>query len=70
LLTQDSYAGWIYLQGTLCLLDARQLQQLRYRDNEKFRDQLLLADIILANKSDTYQQEDLLALQAWQHKTA
>lgn len=27
LLTQESYAGWIDLQATLCLLDARQLSQ-------------------------------------------
>ncbi|MGO2439141.1 GTP-binding protein [Serratia proteamaculans] len=65
LLTQDSYAGWIDLQATLCLLDARQLSEPRYRENENFRDQLAAADIILASKSDTYQPQDLLALQQW-----
>jgi len=65
LLTQESYAGWIDLQATLCLLDARQLSQPRYRDNENFRDQLAAADIILASKSDTYRPEDRLALEAW-----
>ncbi|BEM29154.1 hypothetical protein SME05J_27240 [Serratia marcescens] len=65
LLTQESYAGWIDLQATLCLLDARQLSQPRYRDNENFRDQLAAADVILASKSDTYQPEDRLALEAW-----
>ena len=45
LLTQESYAGWIDLQATLCLLDARQLSQPRYRDNENFRDQLAAADV-------------------------
>ena len=65
LLTQDSYAGWIDLQATLCLLDARQLSEPRYRDNENFRDQLAAADIILASKSDTYQPQDLMALQQW-----
>ncbi|HCH6766870.1 TPA: GTP-binding protein [Serratia marcescens] len=65
LLTQESYAGWIDLQATLCLLDARQLSQPRYRDNENFRDQLAAADIILASKSDTYRPEDKLALEAW-----
>ena len=65
LLTQESYAGWIDLQATLCLLDARQLSQPRYRDNENFRDQLAAADVILASKNDTYQPQDRLALEAW-----
>ncbi|MBE4972034.1 GTP-binding protein [Serratia sp. X3] len=65
LLTQESYAGWIDLQATLCLLDARQLSQPRYRDNENFRDQLAAADVILASKSDTYRPEDRRALEAW-----
>ena len=65
LLTQESYAGWIDLQATLCLLDARQLSQLLYRDNENFRDQLAAADVILASKSDTYRPEDRRALEAW-----
>ena len=51
LLTQESYVGWIDLQATLCLLDARQLSQPRYRDNENFRDQLAAADVILASKT-------------------
>lgn len=65
LLTQESYVGWIDLQATLCLLDARQLSQPRYRDNENFRDQLAAADVILASKNDTYQPEDRWALEAW-----
>ena len=46
-------------------MDARQLSEPRYRDNENFRDQLAAADIILASKSDTYQPQDLMALQQW-----
>lgn len=64
LLTRESYVGWIDLQATLCLLDARQLSQPRYRDNENFRDQLAAADVILASKNDTYQPEDRWALEA------
>lgn len=52
------------MQATLCLLDARQLSQPRYRDNENFRDQLAAADVILASKNDTYQPEDRWALEA------
>ncbi|OMQ24643.1 CobW family GTP-binding protein [Serratia oryzae] len=66
LLTQDTYAGWIDLLATVCLLDARQLSQPHYRDNENFRDQLAAADIIIANKMDTWQPEDAQALETWQ----
>lgn len=38
LLASVTYHNWLQLRATLCLLDARQLSQLRYRDNEKFRD--------------------------------
>lgn len=66
LLTQDTYGGWIDLLATFCLLDARQLSQPRYRENENFRDQLAAADIIIANKMDTWQPQDTQALEEWQ----
>ncbi|ATY90530.1 conserved hypothetical protein [Pectobacterium atrosepticum SCRI1043] len=66
LLTSDIYQPWLTLQATLCLLDARQLSDSRYTENENFRDQLAAADIIIANKRDTYTTDDLAALQQWQ----
>lgn len=66
ILAQDTYAGWIDLHASICLLDARQLGDPRYRENENFRDQLAAADVIIANKSDTYQPADFAALDAWQ----
>ncbi|MEH0876784.1 GTP-binding protein [Pectobacterium cacticida] len=65
LLTSDVYQPWLTLQATLCLLDARQLSDLRYTENENFRDQLAAADIIIANKYDTYSSDELAALQHW-----
>ncbi|CAI0718756.1 Uncharacterized GTP-binding protein YjiA [Serratia rubidaea] len=70
LLTQDTYGGWIDLRATVCLLDARQLREARYRDNENFRDQLAAADLIMANKSDVWQAADRDALQSWQENAA
>ncbi|MCL2899869.1 CobW family GTP-binding protein [Brenneria tiliae] len=67
LLTGESYRPWLTLQATLCLLDARQLNQPRYTENENFRDQLAAADIIVANKQETYLDADLSALGQWQH---
>ncbi|ACX87699.1 cobalamin synthesis protein P47K [Pectobacterium parmentieri WPP163] len=66
LLTSDIYQPWLTLQATLCLLDARQLSDTRYTENENFRDQLAAADMIIANKRDTYTVDDLAALQQWQ----
>ncbi|MFE8115502.1 CobW family GTP-binding protein [Brenneria goodwinii] len=66
LLTGASYQPWLTLQATLCLLDARQLRESRYTENENFRDQLAAADIIIANKQDTYLDVDRSALQKWQ----
>lgn len=70
LLTGESYRPWLQLNATLCLLDARQLQDERYTSNENFRDQLAAADIIIANKQDTYQASDDAALLQWQHTYA
>ncbi|MEC5341903.1 GTP-binding protein [Brenneria populi] len=66
LLTGDSYRPWLTLQATLCLLDARQLSETRYTENENFRDQLAAADIIVANKQDAYLDADRRALRSWQ----
>ncbi|QTF08013.1 GTP-binding protein [Brenneria izadpanahii] len=65
LLSGDSYRPWLTLQATLCLLDARQLRESRYTENENFRDQLAAADIVIANKQDTYLDADRAALQKW-----
>ncbi|TCL07281.1 CobW family GTP-binding protein [Sodalis ligni] len=65
LLASPFYESWINLQATLCLLDARQLSDARYTDNENFRDQLAAADIIIANKQDSYAPRDRELLAAW-----
>lgn len=54
LLFSDIYQNRLTLLATLCLLDALQLSQTRYRDNVNFLDQLAAADIIIANKQETY----------------
>jgi len=40
------------LKATICLLDPRNLLKERYRTHENFIDQIALADILIANKSD------------------
>lgn len=68
LLASGTYQNWLTLRATLCLLDARQLSQPRYRDN--FRDQLAAADIIIANKQETYTDADRETLASWRRASA
>ncbi|MEA9389215.1 GTP-binding protein [Acerihabitans sp. TG2] len=67
MLDSASYESWLDRQATLCLLDARQLADPHYLNNENFRDQLTAADIIIANKQDRYTEQDRAQLAEWQH---
>ncbi|WP_034915994.1 GTP-binding protein [Erwinia sp. 9145] len=66
MLGADVYRPWLALDATFCLLDPRQLSDRRVVENENFRDQLAVADIIIANKEDRWSEADRLALAAWQ----
>lgn len=62
------YQPWIRVDATLTLLDPRQLSDTRVTENENFRDQLIAADIIIANKSDKWDAEDRQRLASWQQQ--
>ncbi|NIE53514.1 GTP-binding protein [Pantoea sp. Ap-870] len=62
------YQPWIRVDATLTLLDPRQLADTRVTENENFRDQLIAADIIIANKSDKWDAEDRQRLASWQQQ--
>ncbi|WP_444927981.1 CobW family GTP-binding protein [Microbulbifer sp. TRSA002] len=55
--------GVLNLRGTLTLVDARCIEDNRYLRSETFRQQLEVADLVVANKSDLYGPEDLQNLQ-------
>ncbi|MFP1762487.1 CobW family GTP-binding protein [Lonsdalea quercina] len=65
LLRSSTYQPWLTVKATLCVLDARQLAEPRYTENENFRDQLAAADIIIANKQEAYDDGDREALSRW-----
>ncbi|KEQ14102.1 CobW family GTP-binding protein [Endozoicomonas numazuensis] len=46
------------LKATICLLDPRNLKDQRYLENENFQDQIALADVIVANKTDCCDHSD------------
>ena len=51
-LLNDIAPNVLDVRATLCLLDPRHLQDKRYSRNESFIDQLALADVLIANKTD------------------
>ncbi|TVP90509.1 MAG: GTP-binding protein [Thioalkalivibrio sp.] len=61
-LTEPPYAGVLDLRATVTLMDARHLGSLRHREHPNWRDQIALADILVANKLDLYTESDREAL--------
>lgn len=61
----ELYQSVLNVGATLCLLDARKLADTRYTQHETFNQQLLVADFIIANKSDQYSEDDQARLAAF-----
>ena len=57
-LTSKAYRDHAELKASICLLDPRQLKNPRYQQHETFNDQCLLADVLVANKTDLAAAED------------
>lgn len=53
------------IEKTLTLVDARNLQDERYTSHETFRQQLSIADVVVANKVDLYGPDDRSALESY-----
>jgi G3E family GTPase len=64
-LTCDVYRDVIALQKVLTLVDARKLSDTRYTEHATFNQQIAIADIIVGNKQDLYQDDDKNALIAY-----
>lgn len=67
LLNAPKFYNLFDFRAILCLLDARQLNRTDNMTNDSFRKQITIADIIIWNKSDKYQQVDYQTLINWQH---
>ena len=70
MLSSAVYQPWIDLRATFCLLDPRQLNETKIRENENFRDQLAAADVIIANKQDRQDAASQQAFLDWQQLSA
>jgi G3E family GTPase len=62
ILSSEHYRSIIDLRATVTLVDARKIQIERYTTHPSFNQQLEVADVIVANKSDQYQPNDFPAL--------
>lgn len=48
----EYYVAVLHLRATLTLIDPRKLSNTRYTENPNFQDQLAVADVLVANKTD------------------
>lgn len=68
-LSAEHYQQVLSLQKTLTLVDARKLSDERYTQHDTFNQQILIADMIIGNKSDLYQDGDEAQLTQYIKKT-
>ncbi|ELT97092.1 hypothetical protein CAPTEDRAFT_131724 [Capitella teleta] len=54
----DYYQEILSLDASICLVDPRNLSDSRYLENDNFRDQIHLADVLVANKTDLCSEKD------------
>jgi len=64
-LSSEHYQEVLSLHKTLTLVDARNLSDLRYTQHDTFNQQIAIADTIIGNKLDLYQDEDKANLAAY-----
>ncbi|CAM3436537.1 CobW family GTP-binding protein [Parendozoicomonas haliclonae] len=64
-LSSEFYREALSLQKTLTLVDARKLSDERYTRHDTFNQQIAIADIVIGNKQDLYQDGDQERLTAY-----
>ena len=64
-LSAGYYQGTLDLQKILTLVDARKLSDERYTQHQTFNQQIAIADIIVGNKLDLYQQDEKTKLETY-----
>lgn len=64
-LNAPHYRDVLKLNGIVTLVDARKIDDPRYTSHNTFREQLAIADVIVATKSDTYSPDQFDALQTF-----
>lgn len=62
ILTNEHYRDILRPAAAFCLIDPRQWSDARYREHETYQDQLALADVVVANKTDMCSEAELARL--------
>ncbi len=65
LLTSNQFKEYIDLKATIALVDPRNLSNAKYTENQNFKDQLDIADIVIGNKLDECDPLDKAIFQQW-----
>jgi len=68
-LTTEAYHDVVALQKIVTLVDARKLSDTRYTEHLTFNQQVAIADIVVGNKQDLYQEGDKERLEAYVNQT-
>lgn len=58
ILSEPPYCDLLSMQACICLLDPRNLQDDRYLNNDNFNQQIAVADVLIANKTDQCTEND------------
>ncbi len=69
LLGSKYYRNALDLRATITLVDARKVHDARYTEHPTFVQQLAVADVVVANKTDQYGADDLPALRSFLERT-
>ena len=69
-LSSEHYREVLSLQKNITLVDARHLSDTRYTEHETFNQQIAIADTVVGNKVDLYQEGDLEKLSAYVAKVS
>jgi G3E family GTPase len=67
-LKHTSYQGVLDINATITLVDARKISDTRYTEHKTFKQQLQIADVIIANKTDLYDEQALSHLKQYLHQ--
>ncbi len=64
-LNTDYFKDVLKILASICLVDPRKLNDSRYTSNENFIDQIALADVLIANKTDLSDLDSLQQFNEW-----
>ncbi|MGZ9898861.1 CobW family GTP-binding protein [Shewanella gaetbuli] len=64
-LTSEHYVNVVNLQGSVCVVDARKIDDERYITHDTYLQQLMVADLVVAAKAELYQPHHLPKLAAF-----